>query len=285
MPDVPGESLMPLVETRAGDVYSAKDVEDSIIELTEHVAGMGYAFAQVTPRGDRNFENRTISVVYTIDQGAKTYVERIEIRGNTRTRDYVIRREFDVSEGDAFNQVLIQRAKTSAWKRLDFFETVEISTAPGSEADQVVLVVDVVEKSTGEFSIGAGYTTGGDTPGPSIEGSITERNFLGRGQFIKFSAGGGKDSRDFQFSFTEPYFLGRRIAAGFDIYQRTRELRRLRQRDHRRDDPLRPADHRQLCRRRSPTTSRGRVRSRRRLRCRRSIQRSLRRLERHHRRR
>lgn len=219
--DVPGESLMYLVETQPGDVYNAKNIEDTIIKLTEHLAGLGYAFAQVTPRGDRNFENRTISVAYTIDQGAKTYVERIEIRGNTRTRDYVIRREFDVSEGDAFNQVLIQRAKRRL-EALGFFETVEISTAPGTEADQVVLVVDVVDKSTGEFSIGAGYTTGGDTPGPSVEGSITERNFLGRGQFIKFSAGGGKDSRDYQFSFTEPYFLGRRIAAGFDIYRRTR---------------------------------------------------------------
>jgi outer membrane protein insertion porin family len=221
LPDVPGESLMPLIETQAGDVYNAKDIEDSIIAVTEHLAGLGYAFAQVTPRGDRNFENRTISVVYTIDQGPKTYVERIEIRGNSRTRDYVIRREFDVSEGDAFNQVLIQRARRRL-EALGFFETVEVSTAPGSEADQVVLVVDVVDKSTGEFSIGAGYTTGGDSPGPSVEGSITERNFLGRGQFIKFSAGGGKDSRDYQFSFTEPYFLGRRIAAGFDIYNRTR---------------------------------------------------------------
>ena len=219
--DVSGESLMPLVETKSGDVYSAKDVEDTIIALTEHVAGIGYAFAQVTPRGDRDFENRTISVVYTIDQGAKTYVERIEIRGNTRSRDYIIRREFDVSEGDAFNQVLIQRAKRRL-EALNFFETVEISTAPGSEPDQVILVVDVVDKSTGEFSVGAGYTTGGDSPGPSIEGAITERNFLGRGQYIKFSAGGGKDSRDYALSFTEPYFLGRRIAAGFDIYRRTR---------------------------------------------------------------
>ena len=193
----------------------------SIIALTEAVAGKGYAFAQVTPRGDRNFENHTISVVYTIDQGAKAYVERIEIRGNARTRDYVIRREFDVSEGDAFNQVLIQRAKKRL-EALDFFESVEISTAPGTEPDQVVLVVDVVEKSTGEFSIGAGYTTGGETPGPSVEGSITERNFLGRGQYIRLSAGGGQNARDFMFSFTEPYFLGSRIAAGFDIYRQTR---------------------------------------------------------------
>ena len=222
IPEVDSKSLEAVVETRKGDVYNAKDVEDSIIALTEKVAGSGYAFAQVTPRGDRNFENHTISVVYTVDQGTKAYIERIEIRGNDRTRDYVIRREFDVSEGDAFNQVLIQRAKKRL-EDLNYFDKVEISTVPGSQPDQVVLVVDVVEKSTGEFSVGAGYSTGGDTAGPSVEGSITERNFLGRGQFIKISAGGGKNSRDYSLSFTEPYFLGRRIAAGFDIYKSTRE--------------------------------------------------------------
>lgn len=222
IPEIDGATLQSLVETRKGDTYNAKNVEDSIVAITENVAGKGYAFAKVTPRGDRNFETRTINVVYTVDQGAKAYVERIEIRGNERTRDFVIRREFDVSEGDAFNQVLIQRAKKRL-EALNFFERVEISTAPGSQPDQVVLVVDLVEKSTGEFSIGAGYSTGGDNAGPSVEGSITERNFLGRGQFIKFSAGGGKNSRDYSFSFTEPYFLGRRIAAGFDIYRQTRK--------------------------------------------------------------
>lgn len=222
VPEIDAASLQSQVVTRQGDVYSAKEVEDTIIALTETVAGRGYAFAQVTPRGDRNFENRTISVVYTIDQGTRAYVERIEIRGNDKTREYVIRREFDLAEGDAFNQVLIQRAKRRL-ERLNYFEKVEISTVPGSEADQVVLVVDVVEKSTGEFSIGGGYSTGGETPGASVEGSITERNFLGRGQYIKVSAGGGKDSRDFGLSFTEPYFLGRRIAAGFDISRSTRQ--------------------------------------------------------------
>ncbi|AMY00406.1 outer membrane protein assembly factor BamA [Mesorhizobium ciceri] len=222
IPEVDGKSLESVIETHKGDVYNAKNVEDSIIALTEKVAGSGYAFAQVTPRGDRNFENHTISVVYTIDQGTKAYIERIEIRGNDRTRDYVIRREFDVSEGDAFNQVLIQRAKKRL-ENLNYFEKVDISTVPGSQPDQVVLVVDVVEKSTGEFSVGAGYSTGGDTAGPSVEGSVTERNFLGRGQFIKLSAGGGKNSRDYSLSFTEPYFLGRRIAAGFDIFKSTRE--------------------------------------------------------------
>jgi outer membrane protein insertion porin family len=222
IPEVDSASLQSAVETRQGDVYNAKDVEDTIIGLTEKVAGSGYAFAQVTPRGDRNFENHTISVVYTVDQGTKAYVERIEIRGNSRTRDYVIRREFDLSEGDAFNQVMVKRAKKRL-EDLDYFERVEISTAPGSEPDQVVLVVDVVEKSTGEFSIGAGYSTGGDTPGASITGSVTERNFLGRGQFIRVSAGGGRHSRDYALSFTEPYFLGRRIAAGFDVFRSTRE--------------------------------------------------------------
>ncbi|RWN47233.1 MAG: outer membrane protein assembly factor BamA [Mesorhizobium sp.] len=222
IPEVDGKSLESVIETHKGNVYNAKNVEDSIIALTEKVAGSGYAFAQVTPRGDRNFENHTISVVYTIDQGTKAYIERIEIRGNDRTRDYVIRREFDVSEGDAFNQVLIQRAKKRL-ENLNYFEKVDISTVPGSQPDQVVLVVDVVEKSTGEFSVGAGYSTGGDTAGPSVEGSVTERNFLGRGQFIKLSAGGGKNSRDYSLSFTEPYFLGRRIAAGFDIFKSTRE--------------------------------------------------------------
>ena len=218
---VNAESLGGMIETRTGNDYSAKDVEDTIIALTEQVAGMGYAFAQVTPRGDRNFENHTISVVYAIDQGPRTYIERIEIRGNERTRDYVIRREFDISEGDAFNQVLVQRAKRRL-EALNYFTTIDISTAPGSEPDQVILIVDLVEKSTGEFNIGAGYTTGGETAGPSVDGGVSERNFLGRGQFIRFSAGGGENSRDFMFSFTEPYFLGRRIAAGFDIYRSTR---------------------------------------------------------------
>ena len=108
----------------------------------------------------------------------------------------------------------------------------------------MVLVVDVVEKSTGEFSIGAGYTTGGDTPGPSIEGSITERNFLGRGQFIRFRRAAARTRATSRFSFTEPYFLGRRIAAGFDIFRQTRTYDDYQSETDRRDGSLRPADHR-----------------------------------------
>ncbi|MEO3999760.1 outer membrane protein assembly factor BamA [Mesorhizobium sp. CAU 1732] len=220
---ISAEEFRSSLKTREGNYYSAEDVEASIVGLSERVADSGFAFAQVTPRGDRNFENQTISVVYTIDQGPRAYVERIEIRGNERTRDYVIRREFDFSEGDAFNQVLVRRAKQRL-ERLDFFSTVNIATAPGSEPDQVVLVVDVIEKSTGELSVGGGYTTGNSAQaGFSVEGSIAERNFLGRGQSIRLAVAGGRNSRDYTFSFTEPYFLGRRISAGFDIYRNTRE--------------------------------------------------------------
>jgi outer membrane protein insertion porin family len=214
---IDGERLAGLVRTRQGRTYSAENVEDTIIALTERVAGEGYAFAQVIPRGDRDFANRTIAVTYTIDQGPRAYIERIEIRGNDKTRDYVIRREFDLAEGDAFNQVLIQRAKKRL-DALDFFESVQISTAPGSEPDRVIVIVDVAEKSTGEFSIGAGYSIGGNQDGPQFEGSITERNFLGRGQFVKFAVGAGTNNRSYSFSFTEPYFLGNRIAAGFDVF-------------------------------------------------------------------
>jgi outer membrane protein insertion porin family len=217
---VDGAALQRSLETRKGKTYSAKDVEDSLLAVSEQVAGKGYAFAQVTPRGDRDVANHTISIVYTVDQGQKAYVERIDIRGNDKTRDYVIRREFDLSEGDAFNQVMIQRAKRRL-EALGFFDKVEIATAPGAEPDQVVLIVDVVEKSTGEFGIGAGYTTGGDESGVSLEGSITERNFLGRGQYLKLALGGTAKSRTYTLSFTEPYFLGYRIAAGFDVFKNT----------------------------------------------------------------
>jgi outer membrane protein insertion porin family len=217
IPGVDGQSLQGQLKTQPGDVYSAQRIEESLVALTNRVAESGFAFAQVTPRGDRDFTNRTISVNYVIDQGPRAYIERLEVRGNTKTRDYVIRREFDVSEGDAFNQVLVQRAKQRL-ERLGFFDKVNISTAPGSEPDRVVVVVDVAEKSTGEFSIGGGYTTGGESEGPVAEIGITERNFLGRGQFVKVSAGFGVDTQSYQLSFTEPYFLGRRLAAGFDVY-------------------------------------------------------------------
>jgi outer membrane protein insertion porin family len=209
--------LQALVETSKGSVYNAHNIQKSMEAISKRVSAAGYPFARVVPRGNRNFENNTIGVTYLVDQGERAYVERIEIRGNTRTRDYVIRREFDISEGDAFNQETISRAKRRL-EALGYFTTVKISTAPGSSPDRVVVVVDVEDQPTGSFGVGAGYSVGGD--GLILEASVEEKNFLGRGQFIRVAAGGGlNDSQTYNFSFTEPYFLGYRLATGFDIYK------------------------------------------------------------------
>lgn len=212
---VDGAQLQGLVRTHEGQVYNAKEVQKSMEAISDQVASAGYPFARVTPRGNRDLNNNTIGVEYLVDQGEKAYVERIEIRGNSRTRDYVIRREFDMSEGDAFNQQMITRAKRRL-EALGYFSTVNISTQPGSSPDRVVVVVDVQDQATGSFGIGAGYAAGGD--GLLLEASIEEKNFLGRGQYIKVSAGGGQEgSRTYGLNFTEPYFLGYRLAVGFDI--------------------------------------------------------------------
>jgi outer membrane protein insertion porin family len=216
VPGIDGAQLNSLVETKAGDTYNARDVQKTIEAISKKVASAGYPFARVTPRGDRNFQTNTVGVSYLVDQGERAYVERIEIRGNTRTRDYVIRREFDLSEGDAFNQLAITRAKRRL-EALGYFAKVNIGTQPGSSPDRVVIVVDVEDQSTGSFGIGAGYAA---NDGVVLEASIEEKNFLGRGQYIRLAAGAGEnDAQTYSLNFTEPYFLGYRLAAGFDVFK------------------------------------------------------------------
>ncbi|WP_072376694.1 outer membrane protein assembly factor BamA [Rhizobium tibeticum] len=215
VPGIDATQLQGIVLTHEGQVYSAKQVQKSMEAISDQVASAGYPFARVTPRGNRDLTNNTIGVEYLVDQGERAYVERIEIRGNSRTRDFVIRREFDMSEGDAFNQQMITRAKRRL-EALGYFSSVNISTQPGSSPDRVVVVVDVQDQATGSFGIGAGYAAGGD--GLLLEASVEEKNFLGRGQYIKISAGGGQEgSQTYGLNFTEPYFLGYRLAVGFDL--------------------------------------------------------------------
>ncbi len=173
----------------------------------------GYAFAVVRPRGDRNFDDHTVSITYAIDEGPRTYIERINVRGNTRTREYVIRREFDISEGDAYNRALVDRAERRL-KNLDYFKSVKIATEPGSSSDRVILNVDLEEKSTGDFSVSGGYST---SDGALAEVSVSERNFLGRGLFAKASVSYGQYSRGASLSFVEPYLLDYRVALGLDM--------------------------------------------------------------------
>jgi outer membrane protein insertion porin family len=203
-----------LIRGRSGEVYNAELVEKTVELMTIELANRGYAFAQVRPRGDRDFQGRLINVIYVIDEGARVYVERINIRSNTRTREYVVRREFDILEGDPYNRVMVDRAERRL-KNLGYFKNVKITNEPGSAPDRIILNVDVEEQLTGEFSIAAGYSTSDGIIG---ELTIGERNFLGRGQYVRTSLQYGERVKGIEFSFTEPYFMDYRLAAGFDLF-------------------------------------------------------------------
>ena len=197
-----------------GGVYNAEAVEKSVEQMSIEVARRGYPFAVVRPRGDRDLATRTINVTFTVEDGPRVYIERINIRGNTRTRDYVIRREFDVGEGDAYNRALIDRAERRL-KNLNYFKSVKIGNEPGSAPDRIVLNVDVEEQPTGEFSVAGGYST---ADGFMAEISVAERNLLGQGQFARFAVQYGQRARGFELSFAEPYFMGYRLGVGIDLY-------------------------------------------------------------------
>ncbi|WP_298882492.1 outer membrane protein assembly factor BamA [uncultured Bradyrhizobium sp.] len=216
IPNFDASTLRSFSRVNVGSLYNVEAVEKSVEEMQIEASRRGYAFAVVRPGGDRNFDAHTVAVVFNIDEGPRTYIERINIRGNTRTRDYVIRREFDISEGDAYNRALVDRAERRL-KNLDYFKTVKITTEPGSSSDRVILVVDLEEKSTGDFSVSGGYST---TDGALAEVSVSERNLLGRGLFAKASVTYGQYARGYSLSFVEPYLLDYRVALGLDLYQR-----------------------------------------------------------------
>jgi outer membrane protein insertion porin family len=216
IPSLDGNSLRGFSHVSVGSVYNAVAVEKSIEEMSIEASRRGYAFAIVRPRGDRNFENHTVALVFSIQEGPRNYIERINVRGNMRTREYVIRREFDISEGDAYNRALVDRAERRL-KNLDFFKTVKITTEPGSSSDRVILNVDLEEKSTGEFSVSGGYSTSDGVLG---EVSVAERNFLGRGLYAKAAVQYGQYARGYSLSFVEPYLLDYRVAFGLDLFQR-----------------------------------------------------------------
>jgi outer membrane protein insertion porin family len=202
------------IKLASGNVYNADLVQKSVEAMTIEAAKSGYAFANVRPRGDRDFKRRLINLVFVVEEGTRAYIERINIHGNTRTRDYVIRREFDLGEGDPYNRALIDRAERRL-KNLNYFKSVKITNEPGSAPDRVVINVDVVEKPTGQFSISGGYST---ADGFISQVSIADRNLMGRGQFAKASLSYGQYSQGFDLSFVEPYLLGYRMAGGIDLF-------------------------------------------------------------------
>ena len=215
LPNLDPESLREHLVPEEGDWYSAGEVEETITALTDAVGNLGFAFVDVRPKIERDRENRIIHTTFEIKEGPKVYVERIDIEGNVRTQDRVIRREFRLVEGDAFNTTK-QRRSRQRIQNLGFFRTVKIEAEQGSAPDRAVIKTEVEEQSTGDLTFGAGFST---TAGVLGNIGIRERNLLGRGQDLRLSTTLSTSQQRFDLGFTEPYFLDRNVSAGFDLFR------------------------------------------------------------------
>jgi len=218
--DLSAEQLRQHVEVKEGDWYNADLVEEVISKLTDVVGTLGFAFVDIRPQVDRNRKDRKINLTFRIQEGPRVFVERIDIKGNVRTIDPVIRREMPLVEGDAFNASKIRRARKRI-QNLGFFEKVEVTNVAGTAPDKTVVNVTVAEKSTGEISFGAGYSSAVGVLGDI---GIRERNLLGRGQDLFLKAQLSTVSTDVDLKFTEPYFMDRRLRAGVDLFRTSRDL-------------------------------------------------------------
>ena len=214
--DFDGDQLAAGLSMQTGDWYDAKSVEDTVEQLSELAGRFGYAFADVQPRFNRNKDDLTMDITFVLRQAPRVYVERVDVNGNTLTQDKVLRREFRLSEGDAFNTLGVQRT-TARINSLGYFqENFEVNQVEGSAPDRIILEANVEEQPTGELQFSAGFS--------SIEqfilaGSIRQRNFRGRGQTIGLSVNYSQFSNQVRVSFTEPYLFDRNISAGIDIYR------------------------------------------------------------------
>jgi len=205
-----------LVRLRSGRTYSGTKVEAVVEAIEEEATRLGLPFLRAIPRITKNEADGTVDINFELVNGDRVYVERIDIRGNAQTLDRVIRREFDMAEGDAFNPRKVRQAE-NALRALRFFSELQVSTRQGSTPESVILDVQVADKATGSFSFGANYSTNSGISGTI---SVTESNFLGRGQRFDLNLSYGKTSKIASFGFTEPFFLNRDLEAGFDIFYR-----------------------------------------------------------------
>jgi len=215
--DFDSDAMSANLPMKEGDFYNAKQVEDTVEQLTELAGRFGYAFADVQPRFKRDPDNLKMNVTFVLREAPRVYVERVDINGNTLTQDKVIRREFRIAEGDAFNSLAVQRTNARINSLAYFQENFEVKQAEGSAPDRIVLEANVEERPTGELQFSAGFS--------SIEqfilaGSIRQRNFRGRGQTIGLSLNYSQFSRSAQASFSDPYIFDRNISGGIDIYRR-----------------------------------------------------------------
>ena len=213
LPDVNVKPLYKDLEIDEGDWYNADDIEKSITEMTESVNKQGISFVDIEVEPIRDTENGKMDLVFHVREGERIFIDRINITGNSRTLDKVIRREFRVDEGDALNYSKLRASRRNV-ENLNFFSKVDIQTTP-TGADKADLDVNVEEKSTGYFNVGVGYST---TNGALLRFGVTENNFRGRGQELGFNVGLSQRTKEYDISFTEPYFLNRRLSAGVDLF-------------------------------------------------------------------
>ncbi len=213
--DLEPEQLQQLLETKSGEIYNADDVETSITALTDEIGKLGYAFVDIEPDLEKLPDEQTIDLTYVVNEGARVYIERIDVIGNVRTLDEVVRREFRLSEGDAFNTALLRRSRQRI-QNLGYFEKVDLRTLPGSAPDKTRIEIEVAEKSTGELSFGAGFST---SDGPLGDIRLTERNLLGTGRSVTANFRLSERRSEIDFSLTEPYFLDTDITAGVDLFR------------------------------------------------------------------
>ncbi|ADM08566.1 outer membrane protein [Parvularcula bermudensis HTCC2503] len=210
---IEGDALKAVLPIREGTQFNSELIEKAEEAIAYATGINGYAFVDVAPRLTRNADTKTVDVVFEVNEGPRVYVDRINIRGNTQTLDRVIRREMRLTEGDAFNRVLVERSERRI-KGLGFFSEVAIEEQPGSAPDRTVLDVAVTEQSTGSFQIGAGLSSADSF---IINFQLEQRNLLGRGQYLLLDLQTSSRTRRARVSFTEPYFLGRRLRAGFSF--------------------------------------------------------------------
>ena len=209
-----GEVLQAILPIRSGEVFQAERIETAVDSLTFAAGAAGFAFVDIRPRYSNNPVDKTVDVTFNVREGPRVYIERIDIIGNTQTQDAVIRREMRLSEGDAYNRVLVDRSKIEV-KRLDFFKTVDLDQVPGSAPDKTILRVKVQEQPTGEVSFGAGYSSVDQL---LLDVGVSQHNFRGSGQDVRLRASVGSLRRQIDFSYTEPRFGGRDLRAGLDLF-------------------------------------------------------------------
>ncbi len=210
-------AIKEVIKTKSGEWYNADEVDTSVLNITDNLANQQFAFVEVKPQVNLDRPKRVVNLAYTIGESPRVFVERIDIMSNTRTLDSVIRREMLLVEGDPFNKTKLKRSEQKI-RDLAFFKDVKMKTSAGSRPDLAIISITVEEQSTGELSIGAGFST---ADGPLADFRIRERNFLGKGQDLQLAATVSGRTNNYDLRFTEPYFLDRQLSAGIDLFQTT----------------------------------------------------------------